>query len=757
VLSYLQLPELLLAAKVHRQWRDLHAADENFAPLYRLAYGDSLRLNEQRDWKWNFRARDMMLAKLGPAIAQLAHPERERRTESVTFLRSHCEMLRFMLDPPQGMAPPATTAASATAAVVSTAALAAAAATAVAPPLPQASVAAFSSQQQAEDTLMGSSSPPVAVPVAMPVHLDGSVSAPAAALLLPVARAVAPGPHPADADHVAAVAAPVPPVPQDAAADAEFAEHMYARPLPPPPSFGSSGGRPALPARHSLEFQHAQHLIKDALVNQGWRKLYPLLVRHPSSARRMRTPTPGLQLVGSDATSLPHATSSFPFAAAAAAAVAAASSTSATATSATAFSCSDDSSSAAMADTNTPSSRSPSSFENPFSTASPELSPETDDASPSTSSFCSSTSSSSSYRSPFPDADRSIEYGAVLIAWTEHPWLRFEAVSRALDDIALLVVARMEAIAVEENAASDGAAAAAAASSSSTSSPNSTSSSSARVRMPCLPLHLRLQALHHVLYTQLGFHGNEARYYDVRNSFIHLVLRSRTGIPISLAGVYMAVATRVGIQAQGVNSPGHFLLRVVEDTAPATAPTSVTAHSTATSTAHKNNSTPNDSGGLPHSNAAPAAASQPPPSSVYFIDAFSGHMMSPSMTLNFLSMFGDGGGASDEARLAQLQPCSPAHIFVRMYRNLLNLYQYPSTTQQATPEAAAADDHGGGGAAPPPQTPQQRATAAYYNMEARLHHCASQILELLRLGGEAAPDVATAIFIDRFKFCGGMS
>jgi regulator of sirC expression with transglutaminase-like and TPR domain len=44
------------------------------------------------------------------------------------------------------------------------------------------------------------------------------------------------------------------------------------------------------------------------------------------------------------------------------------------------------------------------------------------------------------------------------------------------------------------------------------------------------------------------------------------VIDRRTGIPISLSVLYLEVARRVGVIAQGVNFPGHFLVRVaVED------------------------------------------------------------------------------------------------------------------------------------------------------------------------------------------------
>ena len=45
------------------------------------------------------------------------------------------------------------------------------------------------------------------------------------------------------------------------------------------------------------------------------------------------------------------------------------------------------------------------------------------------------------------------------------------------------------------------------------------------------------------------------------NSFLNQVLDRRTGIPITLAVVYIEVARRAGIRVDGVNFPGHFLLR----------------------------------------------------------------------------------------------------------------------------------------------------------------------------------------------------
>lgn len=68
-------------------------------------------------------------------------------------------------------------------------------------------------------------------------------------------------------------------------------------------------------------------------------------------------------------------------------------------------------------------------------------------------------------------------------------------------------------------------------------------------------------AFNEYLYDEKGFSGNRQNYDDPRNSFLNEVLERRTGIPISLAVVYLEVARRADIQVSGVNFPGHFLLR----------------------------------------------------------------------------------------------------------------------------------------------------------------------------------------------------
>jgi regulator of sirC expression with transglutaminase-like and TPR domain len=76
----------------------------------------------------------------------------------------------------------------------------------------------------------------------------------------------------------------------------------------------------------------------------------------------------------------------------------------------------------------------------------------------------------------------------------------------------------------------------------------------------------RARAISDCLFDRLGFHGNTGDYYDPRNSFLCDVLDRRCGIPISLSVLYLEVSRRVGVLAQGVNFPGHFLVRVaIED------------------------------------------------------------------------------------------------------------------------------------------------------------------------------------------------
>jgi regulator of sirC expression with transglutaminase-like and TPR domain len=76
------------------------------------------------------------------------------------------------------------------------------------------------------------------------------------------------------------------------------------------------------------------------------------------------------------------------------------------------------------------------------------------------------------------------------------------------------------------------------------------------------PVREQVAALNELIYGEERFTANRAHYDDFRNSLLNLVLERRTGIPISLALVYIEVARRAGLSVSGIAFPGHFLLRV---------------------------------------------------------------------------------------------------------------------------------------------------------------------------------------------------
>ena len=72
----------------------------------------------------------------------------------------------------------------------------------------------------------------------------------------------------------------------------------------------------------------------------------------------------------------------------------------------------------------------------------------------------------------------------------------------------------------------------------------------------------RVATLNQFLFDDLGFWGNTEEYYDPRNSYLNEVIDRKTGIPITLAILYMEVGRRVGLPLEGVSFPGHFLVRL---------------------------------------------------------------------------------------------------------------------------------------------------------------------------------------------------
>lgn len=126
-----------------------------------------------------------------------------------------------------------------------------------------------------------------------------------------------------------------------------------------------------------------------------------------------------------------------------------------------------------------------------------------------------------------PDEQIDLERAALYLAQEDYPTLDVEEYLNALDTMAAEVEER---------------------------SPNET-----------YPLK-KIQAINRYLYNELEFVGNTVDYYDPRNSFLNEVIDRRTGIPITLSLLYLAIARRIGLPMVGINMPGHFLIRpVIED------------------------------------------------------------------------------------------------------------------------------------------------------------------------------------------------
>ena len=121
-----------------------------------------------------------------------------------------------------------------------------------------------------------------------------------------------------------------------------------------------------------------------------------------------------------------------------------------------------------------------------------------------------------------PDPEIDLAQAALLVAKEEYPQLSVERYLARLDQLAEEVKDRLD----EERA----------------------------------PLVV-LSEVTRTLYEHHGFRGNGEAYYDPRNSFLNDVLDRGLGIPLSLGIVVLEVGWRLGLPLEGVNFPGHFLLR----------------------------------------------------------------------------------------------------------------------------------------------------------------------------------------------------
>ena len=82
-----------------------------------------------------------------------------------------------------------------------------------------------------------------------------------------------------------------------------------------------------------------------------------------------------------------------------------------------------------------------------------------------------------------------------------------------------------------------------------------------RLKHEAEPLQ-KLTVLNQFFYNELGFGGNTNNFYAPENSYLNEVFRTRRGIPISIAVIWLELAQALDLHAEGVSFPGHFLVKV---------------------------------------------------------------------------------------------------------------------------------------------------------------------------------------------------
>lgn len=69
-------------------------------------------------------------------------------------------------------------------------------------------------------------------------------------------------------------------------------------------------------------------------------------------------------------------------------------------------------------------------------------------------------------------------------------------------------------------------------------------------------------ALAQVMAERFGYQGDELTYDDMQNANLMRVIERRRGLPVALGILYIHTARSQGWQAEGLNFPGHFLIRL---------------------------------------------------------------------------------------------------------------------------------------------------------------------------------------------------
>lgn len=76
---------------------------------------------------------------------------------------------------------------------------------------------------------------------------------------------------------------------------------------------------------------------------------------------------------------------------------------------------------------------------------------------------------------------------------------------------------------------------------------------------------VQAQALHNVMARKHGYIGDDRHYDDLQNVDMMRVIDRRLGMPITLCILAIAVCRSLGWRADGLNFPGHFLMRLEKD------------------------------------------------------------------------------------------------------------------------------------------------------------------------------------------------
>jgi len=78
-------------------------------------------------------------------------------------------------------------------------------------------------------------------------------------------------------------------------------------------------------------------------------------------------------------------------------------------------------------------------------------------------------------------------------------------------------------------------------------------------------LEARCRLLAEIMAGEFAYRGDRMNYDDLQNADLMRVIDRRQGLPVALAILYIHAARSLGWQIEGVNFPGHFVIRLFHD------------------------------------------------------------------------------------------------------------------------------------------------------------------------------------------------